>query len=132
VPIGAVGALRELPAGVGAVLSLCRIADHYVPMGIPHVEVRLIDSTDPEANPHLDFVLLDAVRAIEAFRAQDRTVLVHCVEALSRTPTVAALYGMRRGAEAALDDVLVALLRANPNPVFREALRRLSPVGQPR
>lgn len=129
--IGAVGALRELPAGVDAVVSLCRIADKDVPVGMPHVEVRLIDSTEPDDNPHLDFVLLDTVRTIEALRAQGCTVLVHCVEALSRTPTVAALYGMRRGADGALADVLAVLPNANPNPMFREAVRRLSPAVLP-
>ncbi|MGW0157841.1 ADP-ribosylglycohydrolase family protein [Mycobacterium sp. NPDC003323] len=123
--IGAIGALRQLPAGVDAVVSLCRVPEGDVPVGMPHVEVRLIDSTDPHANPHLDFVLSEAVAAIEALRADGRTVLVHCVEALSRTPTVAALYGARRGAADPLAEVLAVLPEADPNPVFREALRRL-------
>jgi protein-tyrosine phosphatase len=98
------------------------------PQGIPHVEVRLIDSIDPDENPHLDFVLLDAVRMIEELRAQGRAVLLHCVEAYSRSPTVAALYGARLrniGTDEALREVLTALPDADPNPVFREALRRL-------
>lgn len=122
--IGGIGALRQLPDGVDAVVSLCRVPDGDVPTGKPHVEVRLIDSTSPDDNPHLDFVLGDAVRTIEALRAQGHTVLVHCVEALSRTPTVAALYGARRGAADPLADVLAMLPDADPNPVFREALRR--------
>jgi len=124
--LGAIGALRELPVGVDAVVSLCRVADDDVPVGIPHVQARLIDSPDPEDNPHLDYVLEDTVRTIEDLRAQGRTVLVHCAEAYSRTPTVGALYGARRGAGAALEDVLAVLPHANPNPAFREALRRLS------
>jgi protein-tyrosine phosphatase len=126
--LGSVNAVRRLPAEVDTVVSLCRIADSDVPEGIPHVEVRLVDSADLDENPHLDFVLLDAVRTIEELRAQGRTVLLHCVEAYSRTPTVAALYGARRlgiDAEQALSDVLAVLPDANPNPVFREALRRL-------
>lgn len=131
--LGAVGALRKLPDGVDAVVSLCRVADDDVPVGIPHVEVRLIDSADPDENPHLDFVLLDAVRTIESLRAQGRTVLVHCVEACSRTPTVAALYGAFRqgtGVEAALRDVVAVLPDANPNPAFREALQRLQGMSR--
>lgn len=65
---------------------------------------------------------------MEALRAQGRTVLLHCVEALSRTPTVAALYGARVrgvGTDEALEAVQRVLPRANPNPAFREALRRL-------
>ncbi len=123
--LGGIGALRELPVGVDAVVSLCRVPDDAVPVGIPHLEARLIDSADPDENPHLDFVLCDTVRTIDDLRAQGRTVLVHCVEAYSRTPTVAALYGARRGVDDALQDVLAVLPDANPNPAFREALRRL-------
>ncbi|QYL24446.1 hypothetical protein [Mycolicibacterium diernhoferi] len=47
------------------------------------------------------------------------------MEAYSRTPTVAALYGARRGARAALGEVLAVPPEANPNPAYREALRRL-------
>ncbi|MGH3633662.1 MAG: hypothetical protein ACRDTS_06135 [Mycobacterium sp.] len=36
------------------------------------------------------------MRAIEQFRAEGKTVLFHCVQAVSRTPTIAALYGARR------------------------------------
>ncbi len=123
--LGGIGALSELPAGVDAVVSLCRVPDDDVPAGIPHLEARLVDSAAPEENPHLDFVLRDTVRTIEDLRAQGRTVLVHCVEAYSRTPTVAALYGARRDVDDALQDVLAVLPDANPNPAFRDALRRL-------
>jgi protein-tyrosine phosphatase len=57
--------------------------------------VRLIDRPERDENPNLDFVLLDTVRVVEQFRRQGHTVLVHCVGAYSRTPTVAALYGAR-------------------------------------
>ncbi|KHO23005.1 ADP-ribosylglycohydrolase family protein [Mycolicibacterium setense] len=127
--LGSVSALRRLPAEFDAVVSLCRIPEHLVPEGMPHVEVRLIDKVDPDENPHLDFVLLEAARAVEQLRAQGRTVLLHCVESYSRTPTVAALYGAHVagiGTEQALDEVLNALPEANPNPVFREALARLA------
>ena len=59
-----------------------------------HLDVRLIDQEGQ--NDHLDFVLLDTVRAIEQLRAEDRTVFVHCVQAHSRTPTIGALYGARK------------------------------------
>ena len=130
--IGGIGALRKLPAEVDAVVSLCRVADADVPTGMPHVEVRLIDSVEADENPHLDHVLLDAVGAVEELRAQGRTVLLHCVEAYSRTPTVAALYGARvRGVsgDEALRAVLDVLPEANPNAVFRDAVRRLGVTG---
>lgn len=125
--LGGIGALWSLPQGVDAVVSLCRVGDDAIRTDMPHVEVRLIDREDPDENPHLDYVLAEAVRAVEALRAEGRTVLVHCVEALSRTPTVAALYGMRvRGvsAEDALRDVMAVLPGADPNAAFRKALRR--------
>lgn len=126
--LGGIGALRDLPDGVDAVVSLCRIGDHDVRTDIPHVEVRLIDRPDADENPHLDFVLLEAAKAVERYRRQGRTVLLHCVEAQSRTPTVAALYGARLrriDAGEALGAVTATLPNASPNSAFREALRRL-------
>ena len=126
--LGAVGVLRDLPEDVDAVVSMCRLSDNDIRTDMPHVEVRLIDSEDPDENPHLDFVLLDTVRTIERLRAQGRTVLVHCVGAHSRTPTMGALYGLRlRGisADEAVRDVCGVLPQAHPNSAFREALRRL-------
>ena len=96
VVLGGIGVLRSLPADVDAVVSLCRLADDDMRHDMPHVEVRLIDRPEVDENPHLDFVLTDAVRAVERLRAEGRTVLLHCVGAYSRTPTVAALYGARR------------------------------------
>jgi len=128
VVLGGIGVLRRPPADVDAVVSLCRVADGDVPAGMPHVEVRLIDRVDTDENPHLDFVLLDAVRAVEELRRQGRTVLVHCVAAYSRTPAVGALYGARLkgvGVGRALDDISTVLPGAHPNRAFRAALRRL-------
>ena len=87
-------------------------------------------STKRVRNAHLDFVLLDTVRAIEQLRAEGRTVFVHCVQAYSRTPTIGALYGARKQGvdiDQALRDVAAVLPGANPNPDFRAALRRLHP-----
>jgi ADP-ribosyl-[dinitrogen reductase] hydrolase len=126
--LGGIGALRRLPDGVDAVVSLCRVADEDIRPDIPHVEVRLIDRTDSDENPHLDYVLLEAVGAVEQLRREGRTVLLHCVGAYSRTPTVAALYGAYHrdiSTDEALRDVLEALPGAYPNRVFRAALRRL-------
>lgn len=128
--LGGIDALRELPEGVTGVVSLCRVGDADAPPpGVAWVEVRLIDRAEPEENPHLAFVLDDAANAVAAMRAEGRTVLLHCVQAHSRTPTVAALYGMRLrsvNAEQALDDVCAVLPAANPNRAFREALATLA------
>ena len=63
-----------------------------------HVEARLIDSDNPLANPNLDFVLADTAALIDELRQEGHRVLVHCVAAQQRTPTVAAAYAVRRGA----------------------------------
>ncbi len=126
--LGGIGVLRNLPPEVDAVVSLCRVADDDLRHDMPHVEVRLIDRTSRDENPHLGFVLLDTVRLIEQFRREGRTVLVHCVAAYSRTPTVGALYGARLkgvGADEAVRDVTAVLPGSYPNHAFREALRRI-------
>ncbi len=128
--IGGVQALRSLPDGVGAVVSLCRIGDFDVPETAEHLDVRLIDRTGD--NPNLDFVLLDTVRAVEQFRADGTGVLLHCVQAISRTPAVAALYGARKAGvpiDYALRQVTEVLPGAGPNDDFRQALKRLHPDG---
>lgn len=131
--IGGVDALDNLPDGVDAVVSLCRLRSAQVPApGVAprdHVEVWLLDESEPDKNPNLDFVLTDAVAAVEALRADGRTVLLHCVQAQSRTPAVAALYGARltgRTPTEALADIVEALPNANPNSGFRAALMRLA------
>jgi ADP-ribosyl-[dinitrogen reductase] hydrolase len=131
--LGGVGALAKLPPGVDAVVSLCRLGAAQVPaQGVAprdHVEVWLLDESEPDKNPNLDFVLTDAVAAVEALRADGRTVLLHCVQAQSRTPAVAALYGARltgRTPTEALADIVEALPNANPNSGFRAALMRLA------
>ena len=59
-------------------------------------------------------------------------MLLHCVAAQSRTPTVAALYAARHlgiPPETALAQVTAVLPDAHPNPAFRAALDRLTPAG---
>jgi ADP-ribosylglycohydrolase len=90
-----VAALQDLPPGVDVVVSLCRVNDDDLPAGVEQIDIRLIDLVEPNANPNLDFVLIDTVRLIEQLRSEVRTVLLHCVACQSRTPTVAALYGAR-------------------------------------
>jgi ADP-ribosylglycohydrolase len=127
-----VAALQGLPPGVNAVVSLCRVNDDDLPVGVEHIDIRLIDIVDPDANPNLDFVLTDTVRLIEQLRNEGRTVLLHCVACQSRTPTVAALYGARCNSitiDEALADIVEVLPGAWPNDEFLQALRRLHPSG---
>ena len=127
--LGDVATLRAFPPGVDAVVSLCRVHDDDLPAGVEQIDVRLIDDVRPDTNPNLDFVLTDTVRLIEQLRNEGRTVLVHCVAAQSRTPTVAALYCARNRASVAkpLREVTSVLPDAYPNSDFRRALQRLAP-----
>jgi ADP-ribosylglycohydrolase len=125
-----IGAIGSLPlVEVDAVVSLCRVGLDDVRVAPEnHVEQMLVDQPGPEYNPNLDFVLADAADAVAAFRAEGKTVLLHCVQAQSRTPTVAALYAARHLGvrfDEALDAVKVALPRAHPKPFLVEAGRRI-------
>lgn len=121
-------ALDDLPEDVTAVVSLCLVGNEQIRPDIEHVGYRLIDVANPEVNPNLDFMLLDAARTIAALRDEGHVVLLHCVAAQSRTPAVAVAYSMLRRvpAERALVEVLGALPAADPNPGFRAALNRLA------
>jgi ADP-ribosylglycohydrolase len=85
-----------------AVVSLFRRGMLDVPLeGVSpgdHVEVRLIDSSDPAANPNLAFTLADTAAVIAELRAEGHRVLVHCVQAQQRTPSTAVAYAVRLGA----------------------------------
>jgi ADP-ribosylglycohydrolase len=121
------GALDQMPEEVTTVLSLCRIGSSQVPAGVRAISFRLIDKGD-EDNPNLDFVIDDAARTVRRLREDGERVLLHCVAAQSRTPTVATWYSVLCGVpfERALHDVCTALPAASPNPAFRAALRRLA------
>ena len=126
--LGAVGAVR--PGVADAVVSLCRMGSGSAPLsGIPpedHVESWLIDKDD--VNLDLAGQLVDAASAVRELRAEGKTVLLHCVHARSRTPTVAAVYGaMVTGSSpsAALDRVLAVLPASSPRQSFVKVLERL-------
>ena len=123
--LGGVGNLDHLPAEVTAVVSLCRVGTEQVPAGLEHVEVWLLDEEDPALNPNLDFVLRDTTDALADLRAEGHVVFLHCVQAISRTPTIAALYSARHlgiPIEKAIVDVKRMLPLAHPNPTFVAAL----------
>ena len=96
-------------SGFDAVVSLCRMGTKQV--NVEHIEFRLIDA-GRDKNPNLDFVLDDAARTVQTLRAEGKRVLLHCVQAHSRTPSVAARYSMLLGANP--DDVLGAMPWARP------------------
>ncbi|MDP9181634.1 MAG: ADP-ribosylglycohydrolase family protein, partial [Actinomycetota bacterium] len=61
-----------------------------------------------------------------------KTVLLHCVHAQTRTPTVAALYGhllTGSGTDAALERVCRVLPSASPRASFVSAIREAAARG---
>ena len=124
--LGNVLALDELPEEITAVVSLCLTGSRQVPAGVVHVPFRLIDEPGAEANPNLDVVLADAARTVASLRAEGHRVLVHCVAAQSRTPTVGIAHALELGVdlETATREVVAALPEASPNRGFRAALGR--------
>ncbi|MCQ6269105.1 ADP-ribosylglycohydrolase family protein [Pseudarthrobacter sp. R1] len=132
--LGGVDSLeRVVELGIDAVVSLCRLGTLDVP-GVAaedHATFWVVDSAVEDDNAHPAFVLEEAGCAVERYRAEGKTVLLHCVRAESRTPTVAALYGARVAgisAMEALGDLKRVLPGARPNPVFMRVLRN-SGVG---
>jgi hypothetical protein len=56
-----------------------------------------MDSEDPAANENLEFTLYDAADAVRGLREEGKRVLLHCVAAEQRTPSVAVAYGVLLG-----------------------------------
>jgi ADP-ribosylglycohydrolase len=131
VTLGNVAGLAGLTVPLpDVVVSLCRVGRQDVPAGVTRDDVWLMDQPAATENPNIDFVLTDLAAQICDWRDEGKTVFIHCVQAESRTPTVAAAYLARRleisGAEA-LARVRAVLPQAHPNPGFVTALNRLWP-----
>lgn len=96
---------RATELGVDAVVSLCRLGmTEFAPEGIrpeDHAEIWLLDSEDPAANQHLGHVLDEAAAAVRQLRHEGRRVLLHCVAAHHRTPSVALRYAVHAGTDPA-------------------------------
>ncbi|GAA2175686.1 ADP-ribosylglycohydrolase family protein [Agrococcus versicolor] len=129
--LGDLAALDHLPAGVDAVVSLCRVGTEQV--RVPASEHHLVWIVDQDgANADVDGVLTDAADAVATFREEGCTVLVHCFEARSRTSAVAAAYAVRHLGAApsgALEAVSGALPNYGPERFLVDAVRRLTPAG---
>jgi ADP-ribosyl-[dinitrogen reductase] hydrolase len=128
-----IGDFAALPAAVNevdAVVSLCRTGTEDVPPGLEHHEVWLVDVADPAANPNLHLLLRDSAEAVATLRDEGKRVLLHCVHAQSRTPTVAAAYLAERNrlsGKEALEQVIAALPAARPNRHFVATLQEMWP-----
>jgi ADP-ribosyl-[dinitrogen reductase] hydrolase len=124
--VGSLGRVAEL--GIDAVVSLCRLGTLDVPAVAAenHATFWVVDSLFEEDNAHAGFVLRAAAAAVELYRSEGKTVLLHCVRAESRTPTVAALYAARVAGVSpmeALANLRRVLPGANPNELFMDVLK---------
>ena len=111
-----VGGMASLDHGCDAAVSACRVG-RAEPLlaGMAEddrVELFLIDSDSELKNPNLHFVIDDGARAACQLRHEGHKVLIHCVNAETRSPSVAARYAVLRGEtpEAARRGVRAALV----------------------
>jgi hypothetical protein len=95
------GTMRSLEHGTTAIVSLCRVGTDEPIFGRTapedRIDSRLVDSSDAADNANLHFLLHDAASAVRGLRAEGHTVLLHCVAAQQRTPSVALAYSVLLG-----------------------------------
>jgi len=129
VVIGNAAATPGVDADV--IVSLCRMGSEALRPGGRHVDVLLLDDPDPGRNPNLLWILEDTADAVAGWRAEGKTVYLHCVRAQNRTPTLGAAYLMRRfgmTTDEALSEIRSALGNGPANSAFLDALTRVSPA----
>ncbi|MGQ1838219.1 TY-Chap2 family putative peptide chaperone [Kocuria turfanensis] len=126
VHLGGVGALEAVAPS--AAVSLCRLGTAQRPASVEerdHAAFWLVDSDKPEDNPNLSFVLEDAADTVKMFRAESKRVLVHCVQAQSRTPVVGALYGRLVTGDSAVKQLKDIVGNLPPTKITGAFLREL-------
>ena len=77
-----------------AIISLCLVGNRFKNHEFRR-EIYLIDQSG-DANPTLAFAVDDAVKSIDAFLDEGRTVLVHCHGGRSRTGLILKAWKMKR------------------------------------
>lgn len=115
---------------VDAVVAMCRVGrDQACFAGATDVvHSRLTDSESSESNPNLEFTLYDAADAVRGLRAEGKRVLLHCVAAQQRTPSVAIAYSvlLGHGVDDARRDVSAALASTRGSGAVWDAVERLA------
>lgn len=111
------------------IVSLSRIGTAECPLQSPHhTSVRVLDSHFQSENPNLVTTMIHVADALSEAVEEGERVLLHCVQAHTRTPSFAAAYLIWSQGMSAADaqaDVLRALPHANFHSPFDEALREL-------
>ena len=134
--VGGSDILTTKSGQLSAAVSLCRIGRHEAGLEpTRHLPIMLIDRTEPEHNPNLEFCLHNAATAVNAFLESDHRTALHCVQAQSRTPSVLALVLMQTqglSSNDALNTAMGALPDAHPNVAFQAAMARFDGSGHRR
>jgi hypothetical protein len=115
---------------VDSVVAMCRVGSKQSCFGgaTEVVESRLMDSEVDEDNSNLGFTLYDAADAVRGLRAEGKRVLLHCVAAQQRTPSVAVAYAVLLGhdPDRARRDILASLPSARGRGVVWKAASRVA------
>jgi protein-tyrosine phosphatase len=126
------GAQSALQTGheFDAVVSLSRVGMEEGNLDFTnHIRVSVLDSDEPELNPHLEFQFRTVATFIKDRLSAGQKVLLHCVHAYTRTPSFAIAYLMLaedleyEQAESRVRELLPA---ANLHEPFGSTLRRLT------
>jgi len=112
------GSVKTPPFGTQAVLNLCELEDSY--KCDVHVWAKIRDSAPA---PKLEW-LAEQVEWIARQRRAGRTTYVHCLNGMSRAPTVVTAYLMAK--HGLTRDLALKRLRevrsVRPNPAFMDLL----------
>jgi ADP-ribosyl-[dinitrogen reductase] hydrolase len=126
---GGHGALHNHPAGMGAAISLCRVGRNETELdSSDHLQIMIVDDNGHEDNSNLAFTFNEIAQQIEGFMSEGKHVVVHCVQAHSRTPSALIAFCMNRfgwSYEESLESVKEAFPDAEPNNAFKSALQSL-------
>lgn len=127
--IGGFAPLLSLPKEITAVVSLCRLGQNDVPQHVTaQHEVYLKDRAELDENQNLEFTFATTAALVKQLRDEGHQVYLHCVQAHSRTPSVALTYAVRElGHDLATANQAVkeALPYSSPNPRFERVLREI-------
>jgi ADP-ribosyl-[dinitrogen reductase] hydrolase len=128
------GTMRSLQHDATAIASLCRVGTQEPIFARvspeDRIDSRLVDSPHAADNTNLHFLLHDAADAVRGLRDEGHTVLLHCVAAHQRTPSVALAYAAVLGrptAEVAAR-IQADLPSTRGHGVVWEAAKQLGPA----
>jgi ADP-ribosyl-[dinitrogen reductase] hydrolase len=132
ITLGGQGVLQTAKNDFDCVVSLSFIkpgerlarADH-------HSTVWVLDSDEEQANPHLALQFMHVAQLLERWIKEDKRILLHCVQAHTRTPSFAAAYLIWRDGIPAIEAMNIVkqdLPHANFHFPFADTLTELEQV----